>query len=180
MNQADPEVLGLLEQAPARRPIVVEPHRDQTQIADAVELGERAAVATADRADRADDLKRADVAAELGISMTEMQTMALIHDNGALTPTQISAEMKLSTGAVTALLDRLEENGAVLRRANPADRRSTLVDLTAAGRSSIGGNYAEYGELVAPIAGRRSEEELLIIAGFFDEVAAAFLESSPS
>ncbi|MET0590452.1 MAG: MarR family transcriptional regulator [Naasia sp.] len=124
------------------------------------------------------DILRQRFAAGLGIGMTEMQTMALIHDNGPMTPTQIASEMKLSTGSVTALLDRLEGNGAVLRMANPNDRRSTLVQLTEAGRSSIGGNYTEYGELVAPIAARRSEKELQVIADFFDELATAFLESS--
>jgi DNA-binding MarR family transcriptional regulator len=51
----------------------------------------------------------------------------LQHSHGGLTPTQLGGRLSLSSGAVTALVDRLEKTGHVERRPNPADRRSSVV-----------------------------------------------------
>jgi DNA-binding MarR family transcriptional regulator len=45
--------------------------------------------------------------------------------------------MMLTSGAMTNRIDRLEEAGLVSRRADPQDRRGTLVRLTAKGKPLI-------------------------------------------
>lgn len=54
-----------------------------------------------------------------------------------LSPTQLYREMMLTSGAMTNRIDRLEDAGLVSRRRDPADRRATLVRLTAKGKSLI-------------------------------------------
>lgn len=54
-----------------------------------------------------------------------------------LSPTQLYKEMMLTSGAMTNRIDRLEEAGLVSRRADPQDRRGTLVRLTANGKALI-------------------------------------------
>lgn len=54
-----------------------------------------------------------------------------------LTPTQLMRATMLSSGGITKRLDRLVEAGLVLRRADPGDRRGTLVRLTRGGRATI-------------------------------------------
>jgi len=51
-----------------------------------------------------------------------------------LTPTQISERMLVAAATMTATLDLLEDRGWVVRRPNPADRRSVLVEVTEDGR----------------------------------------------
>jgi DNA-binding MarR family transcriptional regulator len=54
-----------------------------------------------------------------------------------LNPTQLTRATMLSSGGMTKRLDRMAEAGLVERRADPADRRGTLVRLTRRGRSTI-------------------------------------------
>ncbi|MBX9472938.1 MAG: MarR family transcriptional regulator [Chryseoglobus sp.] len=46
---------------------------------------------------------------------------------GSLTPTGLAQRLGLSSGAVTTVIDRLENLGHVHRTPNPDDRRGTLV-----------------------------------------------------
>ena len=54
-----------------------------------------------------------------------------------LNPTDLMAATMLTSGGVTKRLDRLAEAGLIERRADPSDRRGTLVRLTPAGRQAI-------------------------------------------
>lgn len=54
-----------------------------------------------------------------------------------LTPTELYESLMLSSGGMTARLDRLEKAGLVERRPNPDDRRGTLVGLTRKGLALI-------------------------------------------
>lgn len=53
-----------------------------------------------------------------------------------LTPTQISERVLVAAATMTATLDLLEKRGWVVRRPNPADRRSVLVEITDEGRAA--------------------------------------------
>lgn len=50
-----------------------------------------------------------------------------------LSPTQLASDLMLSSGAMTARLDRLERAGLIRRRPDPADRRATRIELTEKG-----------------------------------------------
>lgn len=67
-----------------------------------------------------------------GLGHSEMAAMerlqhAVGSEAGGLTPTQLGRYLSLSSGAVTALIDRLERAGHVGRRPNSQDRRSSVV-----------------------------------------------------
>lgn len=64
--------------------------------------------------------------------------LATLRRNGepfTLTPTQLQAEMMLSSGATTHRIDLLETRGLLERLPDPNDRRGTLVKLTNAGKT---------------------------------------------
>jgi DNA-binding MarR family transcriptional regulator len=78
--------------------------------------------------------------ASFGLQPGEFDVLATLRRAGApfaLTPTDLYEAAMLSSGGMTARIDRLEKAGLVERRANPADRRGTLVALTAKGRKLI-------------------------------------------
>ena len=54
-----------------------------------------------------------------------------------MTPSQLLQRVVLSSGGMTNRLDRLEAAGWIARRADPADRRGVVVELTAAGKKAI-------------------------------------------
>lgn len=49
----------------------------------------------------------------------------------------IAREIGITVGAVSKAIDRHEQAGWVARRANPADRRSSLIELTDEGRGRL-------------------------------------------
>ena len=65
----------------------------------------------------------------------------LIHVGGApdnrLTMSRLSADVALTTGGVTRLVDRMVEAGLVARQNCPSDRRSIYVVLTPEGRAVL-------------------------------------------
>src|SRR5262245_13110674 len=71
--------------------------------------------------------------APLGIGESEYGILAALRRAGApyrLTPTELARHRMMTSGGMTALLDRVERKGFVARSPNPADRRGSLVGLT--------------------------------------------------
>ncbi len=71
--------------------------------------------------------------ARFGLQPGEFDVLAALRRSGApyeLTPTNLFNVTMMSSGGMTARLDRLERMGFVERRPNPDDRRGILVRLT--------------------------------------------------
>lgn len=47
---------------------------------------------------------------------------------------ELQDDLRITVGSASKLADRLERDGLVVRRQNPGDRRSSLLELTAVGR----------------------------------------------
>jgi DNA-binding MarR family transcriptional regulator len=66
----------------------------------------------------------------LQLNRTDLRVLDFASRSGQfLTAGEIARQSGLSTGAVTAVIDRLEKAGWVKRRADPADRRRVLVEI---------------------------------------------------
>ncbi len=110
------------------------------------------------------------VGASLGLNVTDTECLAVLFHRGVATPKELASYTGLSSGATTAMLDRLERSGLVERRPNPKDRRGTLIVVV-----------EEAGRRIAPLlrpAGRGQEE---IMAEYTTEELdriADFLERS--
>lgn len=98
-------------------------------------------------------------ASALGVNRTDLRCLDLLLEAGELAPTRLSAGLGLSTGSVTAMLDRLERLGYVTRSPDPADRRKVVIrptDVTRERAAEIYGPVAEEG--LAAIAGYSAAE----------------------
>jgi DNA-binding MarR family transcriptional regulator len=72
-----------------------------------------------------------------GLDSGEFDVLSTLRRSGApycLRPTELYRWLMISSGGLTARLGRLEKAGLVERLPDPNDARSTLVQLTAAGR----------------------------------------------
>jgi DNA-binding MarR family transcriptional regulator len=78
------------------------------------------------------DLERVDelAAARLGVNLTDFRCLDVLSRGEPMTAGQLAAEAGLTTGAATALIDRLERAGYVERRSDRGDRRRVLVTPT--------------------------------------------------
>ena len=71
-----------------------------------------------------------ELAAKFGLALTDLMCLAYLKESEQPANAKMVAEhVNLSTGATTALLDRLERDGFIERRPNPADRRGIIIHL---------------------------------------------------
>ena len=78
--------------------------------------------------------------APLGLNEGDYGVLAALRRSGApyeLTPTELARHRMMTSGGMTAMLDRLERKGLIARTPNPADRRGSLVRLTEEGLEMI-------------------------------------------
>jgi DNA-binding MarR family transcriptional regulator len=69
-------------------------------------------------------------AKRLGVSTTDLHCLNIIESNGGVTAGDLARLSGLTTGAVTGVIDRLEDTGYARRVADPADRRKVNVEVT--------------------------------------------------
>lgn len=81
-----------------------------------------------------------DVLKKHGLSLWGFDVLATLRRQGEpyqLSPTTLSQQVMLSTGAMTNRIDRLQQRGLVSRIPDPDDRRSLLIQLTSDGEILI-------------------------------------------
>ena len=96
----------------------------------------------------------------------------MLLDNGAATAGMLSDLMGLTTGAVTRVIDRLEQAGYVRRVPDPTDRRRVIVELVPDRMAGVAATIARVGDKSASEIGRYSEAELAVIDDFLTRMAA--------
>lgn len=90
------------------------------------------------------DLVEANIAAALGIHRSDLRCLNIL-ENGPYTTTEIGRRTGLTSGSVTALVDRLERAGFVERQRSVTDRRSVLVGITKESYPRIAALYERVG-----------------------------------
>jgi DNA-binding MarR family transcriptional regulator len=102
----------------------------------------------------------------LGINRTDQRCLDILDLNGQMTAGRLAAESGLSTGAVTTLLDRLEQKGYVRRVRDTVDRRRVLVELTDEARERAAEIWGPIAEEASEGWGSVSDEQLLFLRDF--------------
>lgn len=75
-----------------------------------------------------------------GLKPGEFDVLATLRRSGApytLTPTELYNSTMITSGGMTARLDRLEQAGFIARKPHKTDRRALSIELTVAGRALI-------------------------------------------
>jgi len=108
---------------------------------------------------------------KLGVNGTDMECLGYLLSKRISTPTELAKYTGLSSGATTAMLDRLEKEGFIERRPNPDDRRGTLIALAESGADRVARWYAPVGKAQERLISNYPEEELQLIASFFESYA---------
>jgi DNA-binding MarR family transcriptional regulator len=74
----------------------------------------------------------------IGLSGAKFAALKALSDAGEVLPlSQLAGRLSCVKSNVTQLVDRLETEGLVARKADPQDRRTRLAELTAAGRTAV-------------------------------------------
>jgi MarR family transcriptional regulator, organic hydroperoxide resistance regulator len=79
---------------------------------------------------------------DFDLPLTHFEPMLVIDRSPGCRVYDIASALKITTGGTSKLVDRIEARGYCRRLPNPGDRRSSLLELTAAGHKLL----AEAGE----------------------------------
>ena len=116
------------------------------------------------------------VAKRAGLASVDLECLDMILLAGPVTAGQIMEHTKLTSGAVTGLIDRLARKGYVERAADPGDRRKVLVRIVPEAIKPLLDLFAPMAERSAALMRQYSAEELALIAGFVETGTALALE----
>lgn len=103
-----------------------------------------------------------------GLNVTDMECLRLLFLKGTATPTELARHTGLTSGATTAMLDRLEKAGLIERRPNPDDRRGTLIAPLKSASDKVASWFESARKAQDELISSYSESELEIIAGVFE------------
>jgi MarR family transcriptional regulator, organic hydroperoxide resistance regulator len=76
--------------------------------------------------------------AEHDLPLHKFEPMQVIASQPDCRVYDIAGALSLTTGGVSKLVDSIEASGYCKRRPNPGDRRSSIIELTPAGRKVLG------------------------------------------
>lgn len=106
--------------------------------------------------------------------------MRIIADVPSCRVLDIAAGLSITVGAASKSVDRIEAAGHCLRRRNPDDRRSSIIELTPAGRSILDSATSAYeAELQARLAARLSVRELATLSAIITKLRSAPVDRTP-
>lgn len=72
--------------------------------------------------------------ADFDLPLSRLEPMQVIARHPSCRVNDIAEELSITIGGTSKLVDRIEAAGYCIRRANPDDGRSSVIELTAAGR----------------------------------------------
>ena len=116
------------------------------------------------------------VARLAGLNPTDLECLDLLNLAGPQTAGQLASQTGLTTGAMTAVIDRLERSGFVKRRDDPDDRRRVLVELLPTGPTQIAPLYEPLAARMDRVLDGFSDRELRIVVRFLQDATAATTE----
>lgn len=119
---------------------------------------------------RAHQRFRRAVARRLDMTETDVDALLWVLRAGHTTPGQFTAELGLTTGGTTALVQRLEERGFLRRTPHPTDRRSWVLAATGKAAVALRDCYRPLAEALAALAETHPAESAAV-ADYLTEAA---------
>jgi MarR family 2-MHQ and catechol resistance regulon transcriptional repressor len=106
-------------------------------------------------------IEKADLASitDTGLTISDFTIMEVLLHRGPLPINAIGEKVLLTSGSMTAAINRLEKKGFVIRIQGPEDGRCFHVHLTGAGRTVIKKAYAKHENNLEKIAAVLNDRE---------------------
>jgi DNA-binding MarR family transcriptional regulator len=111
-------------------------------------------------------LVNAVIAKAAHLTATDLECLDLIYLEGTVTAGRLAKATGLTTGAVTAMIDRLTRKGLVARAHDTHDRRRVLVSINRDRAEAVARLYDPLSEAMQTLWPRFSVEELEIVGRF--------------
>lgn len=131
------------------------------------ELKKRALAAVRDYGGQLTQFRNA-VSAWAGLNVTDMECLRLLFVKGTASPSELATHTGLTSGATTAMLDRLEKAGLIERQPNPNDRRGFLIAPQKSSSEKMASWFESARKAQDALLSSYSASELEIIADAFE------------
>ena len=116
-------------------------------------------------------LLRNTIVEKLGVNITDWECLGLLLQKGVSTPTELAKHTGLTSGATTAMLDRLERSGIIERRRNPDDRRGTLIVVVKEKAADLTSLFASVRRAQEQLLSSYTTKELEFLSDFISKLA---------
>jgi MarR family multiple antibiotic resistance transcriptional regulator len=100
-----------------------------------------------------------------GIVASQFEFLRFVRDHPGARVADIATGFAVGIGATSKGVDRLEERGLLVRRPNPGDRRSSLLELTATGRELTDAAQGTADQVLVDLVGGVVDEPALQVVG---------------
>jgi len=127
-------------------------------------------VVSAGRLDVATSGLMVSLARAVGVSVPELIALEHLDHDGSLGPSDLAHRLQMTTGAVTALVDRLEKEGYVRREPHPRDRRRVLLKRTRAADDELAEQTSVLAAEILAAAEGLANGERAVVGGFLDHL----------
>jgi DNA-binding MarR family transcriptional regulator len=117
---------------------------------------------------RAATRHRTALASLLGLVETDVLALEHLKRDGELTPGELADRMQLSSGGMTAVIDRLHRHGHVARHPHPSDRRRSLLRAKAKKRVVVASVAADD---IASMVNALTPDERACVERFIMDIA---------
>jgi DNA-binding MarR family transcriptional regulator len=108
------------------------------------------------------------IAERLGLNITDHKCLDFISEYGPVTAGHLAEFTGLTTGAITAVIDRLEHGGYVLRERDATDRRRVLIRSRPVANGSENDSFNELTRATKKLCMSLDTRELETVRGFVD------------
>jgi DNA-binding MarR family transcriptional regulator len=102
----------------------------------------------------------------MGINQTDGRALDLLDQHGRMSAGELARASGLTTGAITAVVDRLERAGYAQRVPDPQDRRRVLVEVTAKAKAATEELFGPLADTAWPLLERWNDEQLEMLLEF--------------
>ena len=118
------------------------------------------------------------LAEKLGIGTIDINAMAFVGEVDGLTPKDLGKALNITTGSVTAMVDRLEAKGFMVRKPNPTDRRSVLLHLSPEGTDAMQWANDHFAAAAGALLQASSEDSIVDIAEFLEGIGQRLMAAA--
>ncbi|TDL85604.1 MarR family transcriptional regulator [Vibrio vulnificus] len=110
------------------------------------------------------------MAQKIRVSHTDLKSAEILNETGPITAGELSKITGLSTGSVTALINRLEKSGYVKRERDQLDGRKVMIVPIPERQEQIKSHYQSLSVATKDLCSAYNEQELILINQFVEDI----------
>lgn len=96
-------------------------------------------------------------------SLVAMRTLGSLEHEGGMRIGEMAAHERVTQPTITAIVNRLEQDGLVSRRTDADDARGVIVEITPAGTAELGAYRHRTAERVRPVLEALDEQDVAVL-----------------